>query len=157
MSGTQIVETRGGLRLRIEPATSFGKVAGFWWPHSRDFRAEVEQLAEHFPTEFGRIMRVLYSTPDWDFAPDEPKLRWLKTGQTRIKVGSFPADDTSLLIVHTDREERLVLLVIPPGATRKTLSESVQNGTAGNAIHAEYAAREIDPLAGWLDDGGHIA
>lgn len=51
---------------------------------------------------------------------------------------------------------RLVLLVIPCEATSETLSESIVNRLPGSAIHAEYAVREIDPLAGWQDEGGHF-
>ncbi len=108
MSAIVAVKTRGPLRLKLGPQPVTPNIDGFWWPYSRDFSTEATDLVENFPTDQGRIVRLIFSAPDWDNEPRTPSARWLKTRRSRIKIASFPGDDTSLLILRTDHGKRLV-------------------------------------------------
>jgi hypothetical protein len=143
--------------LKLGPTPVTQNIDGFWWPYSKNFFTEASDLVENFPDELGRIVRLIFSAPDWDDEPRVPPARWLETKYFRIKVGSFPGDDTNLLILRTDRGTRLVLLVVPSELNRVEASHLVSQVTHGRAPGVgveEYAVRGIDPLAGWADDGG---
>ena len=55
---------------------------------------EVADLVEHFPLPSGRVVRVLISPPDWDPAP-----RQVRVAGGSVKIGSFPRDDTHLVLI----------------------------------------------------------
>lgn len=152
MSDSVVTAVQGKLRLILGQRPLPGNISGFWWPRSRSFQNESSQLVEDFPPEFGRVVRLLYSDPDWDYEPNLPKARWLKTRDTRIKVGSFPGDNTSLMILRTDLDRRFVLMVIPSGMSRQTASKRVSEAMAGSVLFGGNALGGADPLAGWADD-----
>lgn len=139
MSVTAGSSTSSALRLKLESRTMPGKIDGFWWPHSRDLYAEATQLVDEFPKVLGRVTRILFSAPDWDNELNQQTKRWLQTKNSRIKIGSFPDDDTNLLILRTDRETRLVLLVVPPGSSVADASEHVSQTVLrdGNKIGSD--------------------
>lgn len=89
-----------------------------WWPESRSLNDELGRLVELWPPDQGRIMRVLYSPPDWD---DHP--RKVLVGKRRMKTGSFPEDDTHQVTLSMARGERRVVAVIPPGTEAEAASE----------------------------------
>jgi hypothetical protein len=100
---------RESLRLRLSGSPAAGVLDGGWWPQSRDIDVELADLADHFPPEVGRVHRVLYSRPDWDTHP-----RSVRVARGGLKTGSFPSDDTNVVVLSMSTHERLKLLVIPP-------------------------------------------
>ncbi len=102
------------LRLELRP-DSAASVDGVWWPRSRDLSVEGADLVDHFPASGGRISRLLFSRPDWDDATtaDGRGLRRIDARRGRVKSGSFPRDDTHLMVLTMSTGERLRLEVVP--------------------------------------------
>ena len=88
--------------------------AGAWWPESRQLDEELGALVALWPPEHGRIVRVLYSPPDWD---DHP--RSVAVPGRRIKTGSFPHDDTHQLTLSLLDGQRRAITVIPSDTTAR--------------------------------------
>jgi len=106
--------TSEGLRLQLSDSAPHGRVDGAWWPRSRDLQREASDLVDHFPAASGRINRLLFSRPDWDDSShDGHGVRTIRAARGRVKVGSFPSDDTHLMILTMGSGQRLKLLVIP--------------------------------------------
>ena len=105
---------REPLRLRLRDSAAPGAVDGAWWPQSRDLQTEAADLVDHFPEAAGRINRLLFSRPDWDnSALGGHGIRMIRAARGPVKVGSFPHDDTQLMIAIMATGQRLKLLVIP--------------------------------------------
>lgn len=124
--------TRDGnapLRLRLDHDVARGGLDGAWWPHSRDLAQQSADLVDHFPTEIGRVARLLYSGPDWDRDGDTPQVRRIRTEHGSVKLGSFPSDDTHVMVVTLASRERLRLLVVPWDADA-ALAESAMEAAA---------------------------
>lgn len=150
-------EPRGDLRLRMADHPGKNSLDGGWWPYSRDLVLEMTDLARNFPVLHGRITRALYSRPDWDTAPHRVDL-----GTSRLKLGSFPEDDTHVLVVQTANRERLTLLVVPPRFTQAQGEEALlAAATPGNAhsggevLHEVTDHPDADPADRWgrAEDG----
>jgi hypothetical protein len=102
------------LTLAAQPAP--GKLGGAWWPQSRDLATELADLVDNFPEVRGRILRGLFSRPDWDLT-----LRKIDIKRGVMKVGSFPSDNTHLMILSMSAApSRLTLLVVPPATDADT-------------------------------------
>lgn len=101
---------RAPLRLRLVEHPGSGRVDGGWWPQSRDLEVELGELVEDFPPSVGRVVRVLYSPPDWNPSP-----RRFEVGDGFVKVGPFPGDDPHLMHLTTSDRRVLRLVVVPPG------------------------------------------
>ncbi|GGU33571.1 DUF5994 family protein [Nocardioides albus] len=104
---------RVDLRIRLDNGFSSGPLDGAWWPQSRDLQAEAADLIDRFPHRVGRISRLLFSRPDWDLDPGAPSIRKIRAARGMVKVGSFPSDDTHLVVLSMATGERLRLLVVP--------------------------------------------
>ncbi|MEI7057450.1 DUF5994 family protein [Nocardioides sp. CCNWLW239] len=104
---------RVGLRLRLDNSFSSGPLDGAWWPQSRDLQDEAADLIDHFPHPVGRISRLLFSRPDWDSVAGAPSVRKVRAARGIVKVGSFPSDDTHLIVLSMATGDRLRLLVVP--------------------------------------------
>jgi hypothetical protein len=105
---------RAGLRLHLSESAPPGRVDGAWWPRSRDLQGEAADLVDHFPAASGRISRLLFSRPDWDGSSQDGRgTRKIVAERGPVKVGSFPSDDTHLMILTMTSGQRLKLLVIP--------------------------------------------
>lgn len=127
-------ETRP-VRLRLGEGAGQDRLDGAWWPYSRDLDREMSDLVQQFPAARGRISRALFSRPDWDTAP-----RKVTAGDRVVKVGSFPQDDTHVLVIQLSDRTRLTLLVVPPEFTTGQGEEALLAGsTAGN----RHAAGEL--------------
>ena len=87
-----------------------GRLDGGWWPQSRDLAVELADLVDHFPPDLGRIVRAIYSLPDWDPAP-----RRIPVASGHVEVGSLPRDDTHVVLLKTAHHAELRVLVVPPG------------------------------------------
>jgi hypothetical protein len=144
------------LRLVLPPVPGVGPLNGAWWPRSRDLDVELADLVDHFPAEAGRISRVIFSRPDWDTSPH-------RVAVTRgfIKTGSFPRDDTHVMILKLSSGAQLKVLVIPantPSEAARRLMTSA-NASTNRRSGTELLARaraldEDDPSGHWSDDGG---
>ncbi len=146
---------RGPLRLRMAEHPGTGYLDGGWWPHSRDLAVELADLVDHFPPRSGRIVRAFVSPPDWDPAP-----RRIPVAGGYVKVGSFPGDDTHLILLTTSDRGMLRVLVAPPGFTRDQGEEALlASATAGNSHSATDVLEEVtdhpdtEPRDHWTDDG----
>lgn len=151
------VELRRPLRLVLSPELGRGALDGAWWPYSRDLAREAVDLVDRAPAPFGRIWRVLYSTPDW-----EPCPRRVKAADTFVSLGSFPHDDTHLVMLKGVASSRVLrLLVVPPEWGERTARHAMRiAATPSNVMSAATILSEsVDLLlAGllfhWDDDGG---
>lgn len=108
-----ITAVRVDLRIRLDNSFSSGPLDGAWWPQSRDLQAEAADLVDHFPHRVGRISRLLFSRPDWDSVAGAPTVRKIRAARGIVKVGSFPSDDTHLVVLSMATGDRLRLLVVP--------------------------------------------
>ena len=104
---------RVDLRVRLDNGYQSGPVDGAWWPQSRDLQAEAVDLVENFPHPLARIKKLLFSRPDWEAVAHTPAARHLRTRRGSVELGSFPSDDTHLMIVTMRSGQRHRLLVIP--------------------------------------------
>jgi hypothetical protein len=93
--------------LAIDPSAK-GSLVGAWWPQSRDLDVEVADLVDNFPGP-RRIARLGFSRPDWSTHP-----RSVNVARGRLKVGSFPKDDTHIIVLTLSDHTRVNVLVIPP-------------------------------------------
>lgn len=102
------VHQRQPLRLRLSEHPGVDRLDGGWWPQSRDLAVELPDLVAHFPSDAGRIVRAVYSPPDWDGYQ-----RRIPLPRGYVKVGSFPRDDTHVFDLLMTDGSRLRLLVVP--------------------------------------------
>lgn len=147
---------RRPLRLRMGRAMGVDRLDGGWWPQSRNLTVELADLVDHFPADCGRVVRALFSPPDWDPGP-----RRVPVAGGSIKVGSFPHDDTHLIELKTSDRTVLHVLVVPPTFTDDQGAEALlAAATPGNAhaagdllsVVSEHP--DVDPADHWADDGG---
>lgn len=102
------------LRLRLRDTASADLVGGAWWPQSRDLQVEAADLVDHLPVSAGYVDRLLFSRPDWDNpVVDGRGVRRIRASRGVVKVGSFPSDDTQLMVLALAGGRRLRLRVIP--------------------------------------------
>lgn len=148
----------GPPRLRLaEPGHH--ELDGGWWPRSRDLAVELADLVDHFPAERGRIVRALFSPPDWDPAP-----RRIPVAGRYVKVGSFPRDDTHLILLRMADGTQLRVLVVPPGYSQDQgeealLAASTHGNThsAGELLDEVTQHPDVNPLDHWSHgDAGAI-
>ncbi len=146
---------REPLRLRMAEHPGRNHLDGGWWPHSRDLATEFAALVDQFPVELGRIVRAVYSPPDWDGA-----VRRVQTATGHVKLGSFPRDDTHLVDLRMSDRSVLRVLVIPPSFSDGQGSEALlAAATAGNRHAAEELLEmvtdspDVDPRRFWHQDG----
>ena len=142
--------------LRLELAHTFGNgpLDGAWWPHSSDLQQEVADLVDHFPR--GRIDHLIYSRPDWA----APATR-VRTARGSIKIGSFPRDDTHVVLLKLASRQVVRLLVVPPGTDAASAhlmlhraSEPDDHADAAELLRssAEDQTAQADI---WSDNGGN--
>lgn len=148
-------DDREPLRLRMT-AHGHNRIDGAWWPYSRDLGPELADLVDHFPDPGCHIVRALASPPDWDAVP-----RRIPIGRGYLKVGSFPQDDTNLMLLTTANRKVMRILVVPPSFTRAQGEEALlAASTSGNAhsaadlLHEVIDHPDVDPYDLWSDDGG---
>lgn len=114
-----------------------------WWPRSRSLGDQLQYLFERWPDDAGRIVRVLYSPPDWDDRP-----RAVDMPGQRVKTGAFPRDDTHQLVLSMLDGHRRSVTVIPPDtnpqAARTILESFADPSTPGLA----------DEQPDWDNEGG---
>jgi uncharacterized protein DUF5994 len=140
--------SRAPLRLRLVEPSSPGRIDGAWWPRSRDLRTEAADLVDNFPVGTGRINRLLFSRPDWDDAVVGGRgLHRIDARRGPVKVGSFPSDDTHLMILTMASGQRLRLVVIPSDTDAVEGERRLRA-----AIPTETAQSSDDGWARWDDE-----
>jgi hypothetical protein len=147
---------RQPLRLALSPTPGRSPVDGAWWPQTRELDVELADLVEHWPDHMGSVYRALYSRSDWTSRP-----RTVATARRRIRTGTFPRDDTHLVVLSLSSRRTVGLLVVPPGHPE---GESVMqwathplNRLTGAQILARGAEPEDDDdlTDQWNDTGGN--
>ncbi len=147
--------SRVPLRLALSEQPDVDALDGGWWPQSRDLDTELADLVDHFPTSAGRVVRALFSAPDWDAAPRKVPIRG-----GNLKVGWFPHDDTHVIVLRTSDHAVLRLLVVPPGVSHDDGDEAMlAASTTGNTHDATELLRAVtdtppvDPAGFWAAEG----
>ena len=116
------------VRLSLAAAFYSGPLDGAWWPRSRDLQREARVLVDGFPSDRGRVLRLLVSAPDWDRTGARVQAR-----RGPVRVGVFPRDDTHVVVLTLHDGTRLRLLVVAaatPAAAASALME--QASAQGN-------------------------
>ncbi|WP_157571094.1 DUF5994 family protein [Nocardioides insulae] len=132
-----------------------GQLDGGWWPQSRYLAVELADLVDHFPPHLGRIVRAVFSPPDWESAP-----RRIAVSGGYVKVGSFPRDDTHLIHLKTSDRTVLRVLVVPPSLDADRADDVLSVAVNGSADTAFALLDEVSadvatgPWQHWNDDGG---
>lgn len=135
-------------RFAFRPVSDRHHPDGAWWPQSRQLSEAIRQLFALWPPEAGRIVRVLYSPPDWD---DHPRSVPIPGG--RVKTGCFPRDDTHQLIVSLVDGRRRAITVIPPD-TPADVAAGVLHEMVGEAQPDEDMGVDEEHRV-WDNEGGH--
>ena len=139
------------LRLLMSSQPGEDRLDGGWWPQSRDLVVELADLVDNFPAGSGRIMRALYSPPDWD-----TPTRRIPVARGYVKVGSFPGDDTHLIQLRMADRSMLHVLVIPPrlsaGQGEEALLAAATPGnshTGSELLDLVTDSPDVDPAGHW--------
>jgi hypothetical protein len=152
-----VPKLRAPLRLTLSDPARPHPLDGGWWPQSRSLAIEMADLVNNFPKDRPRIVRALYSPPDWG---DSPKR--VPTARGYIETGSFPRDDTHVMVLTTSERQKLCLLVIPssmtPAQGEAALKAAVTPYFASSPAKLlstiiEQSEEEPDPRDVWKDDG----
>ena len=140
------------LRLFLFDEGPTDRVDGSWWPRSRDLRAEAADLVDHFPADHGRIRRLLFSRPDWDGTSEDGRgIRSIRAARGAVPVGSFPSDDTHLMILTMSPGRRLKLLVIPSDTPQAEAEERL-SAAARTAPSSGDVSEGTSDWARWDDE-----
>jgi Family of unknown function (DUF5994) len=103
-----------GSRLQLDPTMAGTRaVDGGWWPRSRDPDAELPGLIAGLDASVGPIIRVALNLNAWDSTP-----RRVAVDGRRVRVGWFRHMDAHTIGLTRAGQDRMVLLVIPPQATK---------------------------------------
>jgi hypothetical protein len=152
----KLTAARVPLRLRLNEDPGKDVLDGGWWPQSRDLATELADLVDNFPTGSGRVMRVLYSSPDWDM-----RARRVAVARGYVKAGFFPRDDTHLMHLTMTNARPLKLLVIPPafspGQGAEALLAAATRGNdrpAAELLDTVTEHADVDPAHEWSREGG---
>lgn len=111
---THGVRGRLPLQIQLHDVADQSGTDGVWRPQSRSLHIEAADLVDNLPAVVGRINRLLFSRPDWDDALENGGrgARRVMTGRGWVKMGSFPSDDTQLMILAMASGRRLRLAVV---------------------------------------------
>jgi uncharacterized protein DUF5994 len=129
--------TRVPLRLRLSDPDRPHPLDGGWWPQSRNLGVEMADLVNGFPADRARIVRALYSPPDWEDAPKR-----VTTARGYIETAAFPREFSPVMILTTSDRQKLCLLVIP-----SDFSESQGETALEGAVTPYFASSPAAILA----------
>ena len=137
--------------MRLNEAPAPGEPDGAWWPWSRSLHVEAADLVDHFPQSDGRVNRLLFSRPDWDDSMAAGgAVRRILAARGPVKVGSFPSDDTQLMVLTMATGQRLRLDVVPSDtapADARARMDAVESSTAAEGEDRAWAI--------WDDEAPH--
>jgi Family of unknown function (DUF5994) len=117
---------------------------GAWWPRNRTLADHLDDLFASWPPHAGRIVRVLYSPPDWDDRP-----RSVAASGRRVKTGSFPRDDSHQLQLRIGDGVRRAITVIPPATEARVAHDILTAVAADGRVDASRAEQAV-----WDDESG---
>ncbi len=150
---------REPLRIRLDNGFTSGPLDGAWWPQSRNLQIEAADLVDHFPDLLGGIDRLLFSRPDWDAVRGAPSVRHIHAAIGTVKVGSFPSDDTHVMIVKMRSGQRLRLLVVPSDTHPDLAAQVMEQAADDRNTHSPSALLGLSgpdqsevALSVWDDD-----
>jgi Family of unknown function (DUF5994) len=147
--------SRAPLRMQLAEPPASGPISGVWWPQSRNLQVEAADLVDHFPGQVGHINRLLFSRPDWDNpVVDGRGVRRIQARRGPVKVGSFPSDDTHLMILLLASGRRVSLKVIasatdPVEADRQLRANGHGNSSGATDGAAPTASKAEEP-GSWM-------
>jgi len=152
-------------RLRLRPMSSRRTLLdGGWWPRSADPAAELPGLILAIDGRCGRVTRLMLGPAGWDSQP-----RRLSAAGGVVKLGWFPGQPAGLLTVFCGSNDRIDLLVVPPGTAAAHAQAAMElAASAANLIHTPdiLTAVTSDPappagtesgLSVWEYEGGQLA
>jgi len=136
--------SRVPLRIQFRDPSYAGHIYGIWWPQSRNLQVETADLVDHFPDQVGYVDRLLFSRPDWDNpVVDGRGVRRIRARRGPVKAGSFPSDDTQLMILLLASGRRVSLTVIPsttdPVEADRKFQALREVGTSGEPVEAAHS------------------
>jgi len=144
------------LRLTMGETPGQDRLDGGWWPRSRDLASEFADLVDNFPDQYGRVVRAVYSPPDWDDAPRRVAVRG-----GNVKVGKFPKDDTHVIYLTTSDRAVYCILVIPSSYDEAQGSEALlasatrgNHHLAGDLLRVVTNELPVDPAGRWAAVAG---
>jgi hypothetical protein len=141
---TTSAQTRLPLRLRLSDPARPHPLDGGWWPQSNNLGVEMADLVNGFPSDRARIVRALYSPPDWEDAPKR-----VTTARGYIETAAFPRDFSPVMILTTSDREKLCLLVIPAH-----FSQAQGEAALEASVTPYFAASPAQVLAKIAEDSG---
>jgi hypothetical protein len=110
-------------RLVWAPTVEGRRVAGVWWPRSRDARTELGELLPLVTERLcGPATRASLNMEAW--GPDQP--RRLRVGDGVVRVGWFHNLDPATVTVGRGTYDRVTIAVIPPDIDPATGRELLQ-------------------------------
>jgi len=155
------VAERSPLRMRLRRGDP-GVLDRARWPQTRNLQVEMADLVDHFPAGVGRIDRAVFSPPDW-----LPSPRRIKIARGFLKVGSFPRDDTHVVLLRLSTGETLKLLVVPTATSASQAARMMQAATSVGTRLTAQAILDLPHASGgsagevsadhWNDDCGASA
>ena len=143
------------LRMQLGEPPASGPISGIWWPQSRNLQVEAADLVDHFPDQVGHIDRLLFSRPDWDNpVADGRGVRRIRARRGPVKVGSFPSDDTHLMILLLASGRRVSLKVIAsatdPAEADRQLRATGEGDSSGATNGAAQARSTTEEPRSWM-------
>ena len=147
--------SRVPLRMQLGEPPASGPITGAWWPQSRNLQVEAADLVDHFPDQVGHIDRLLFSRPDWDNPViDGRGVRRIQARRGPVKVGSFPSDDTHLMILLLASGRRVSLRVIAsatdPAEADRQLRATRDGDSSGATDGAARARSKTEEPRSWM-------
>ncbi|MEV4109772.1 STAS domain-containing protein [Nonomuraea sp. NPDC049695] len=142
-----VAGTRSTVRFWLDPVLDRQSARdGTWWPYSRDAAAELPGLIAAADQRLGRItVRVGLHADAWD---DIPHL--IPARDRQIRVDCLRGGDPHLIVLTLEGGRSVRLLVVP--------CDAVPDQAAGPPGALRPAGPpEADDLAGWENEGGHVA
>jgi hypothetical protein len=129
-----------GVRLVWAPRDSDSRLAGAWWPRTRDATTEVRALLPAVSERLGgAATRVSLNIDAWN--ADQP--RRLRVGRTLVKLGWFHTLDPATITFSRGGGARLTVVVIPSNWNSSAAGELLHGlstaspwpDSAGEALH----------------------
>lgn len=147
--------SRVPLRMQLGEPPASGPITGAWWPQSRNLQVEAADLVDHFPDQVGHIDRLLFSRPDWDNPVIGGRgVRRIQARRGPVKVGSFPSDDTHLMILLLASGRRVSLSVIAsatdPAEADRQLRATGDGDSSGPKDGAAPGASKAGEPRSWM-------
>jgi hypothetical protein len=155
-SNVPTLAARTPLRLRMTGHPGRSRLDGGWWPQCRDLAVELSDLVDNFPSDRGRIVRVIFSPPDWDTSP-----RRVPVASGHVEIDSSARDNSHVVVLEMSDESLVRLLVVPPDMSTYDGEEALLAAATPHGAHSATSilatvaeAEEVDPFDHWNDEGG---